>query len=138
MRVFAKYILRSIKKSPIQPILILLTLTVAVATLVSGAKVVIQLDREQKQSAASTYGYDLSVALSSKSDSRILLTEEVKRVIGGGGDVLGEFGLKGYISTDSESRLIEICAVDIAEADKFHKFRFIEYETIDIRVIVSS
>lgn len=138
MRVFTKYILRSIKKSPIQPLLILLTLTVAVATIISSAKIMIQLDREKRHTDAINYNYDLSVTSSAQSDIGILIPDEIERVIGDGGEVIGEFHFRGYAPDLEIDGLFEMCAVDLAAADEFYGFRFKEYGEIRESTLKSS
>ena len=138
MRLFTKYIFKSIKRSPLQPLLILLTLTIAVATLISSAKIIIQLNREISQEVASTYHYDLAVSLSAKSDSRILIAEEVQNAIGDGGVVLGEFSLTGTSPNTNADTLIDICATNILAADDFYQFRFTAYGTITDKTLAHS
>ena len=138
MRLFTKYIFKSIKRSPLQPLLILLTLTVAVATLISSAKIIIQLNREISQEAASAYHYDLAVSLSAESDSRILIAEEVQNAIGEGGVALGEFSLTGTSPNTHADTLIDICATNLLAADEFYQFRFTEYGTITDKTLARS
>ena len=131
MRVFVKYVLRSIKKSILQPLFILITLSVAVATMLCSVKVLLQFDREKQYEAETAFNYDLSVSVAPESDVRILITEEVERVLGDVGVALGEFHLKAaapeLVDLDA---LFELCATDLYEADRFYNFRFTEYGEI--------
>ena len=138
MRVFLRYILRSIRRSPIQPIMILITLTVAVATLLSSAKIMIQLGREYEQRVSASDYYDLRVTLSAESDTRILLADEIERVIGESGEVIGEFALTGVTDGIRGDELVTLCALDLEEADAFYKFRFTEYDEITESTLSSS
>ena len=138
MIVFFRYILRSIRRSPIQPIMILITLTVAVATLLSSAKIMIQLGREYDQRVSASDYYDLRVTLSAESDTRILLADEIERVIGESGEVIGEFALTGVTDGIRGDELVTLCALDLEEADAFYKFRFTEYDEITESTLKSS
>ena len=130
MRVFVKYVLRSIKKSILQPLFILITLSVAVATMLCSVKVLLQFDREKQYESETAFNYDLSVSVAPESDVRILITEEVERVLGDGGVALGEFHLKAAAPELDLDALFELCATDLYEADRFYNLRFTEYGEI--------
>lgn len=138
MRVFARYILRTAKKSPAQPILILITLAIAVATLLTSVKLLIKIKEDHATELAVKQACDITVSLSAESEARILFPDDVERIIGEGGKVLGEFSLSGVTRAGGEAELFTVCATDILKADDFYRFRFTDYGKITERELKSS
>lgn len=138
MSVFARYILRTAKRSPAQPVLILITLAIAVATLLTSAKLLIKIEDDRAAELDVKQACDITVSLSSESEARILFPDDVERVIGEGGKVLGEFSLTGVTRASGEPELFAVCATDILRADDFYRFRFTDYGEITERELNSS
>ena len=106
--------------------------------MISSAKIMIQLDREQRHSYNTRYNYDLSVTSSAESDVGILITDEIERVLGDGGEAIGEFHFRGYAPDLEIDGLFEMCALDLKEADEFYNLRFKEYGEIRESTLKSS
>ena len=128
MTLLLKHILRSIKKAPLQPIIILITLTIAVSTFICAAKLSVNvLNEEAAMKHTDTFISDITIKLSKSDDVRLLFEDDTRDVIGDDGKVLGEFALTALTKKDGKTSLIKICAADIIEADDFYNFRFCEY-----------
>ena len=128
MTLLFKHILRSIKKAPLQPIIILITLTLAVSTFICAEKLAINvLNEEAAMKHTDTVISDITVKLSKSEDVRLLFADDTKDVIGEDGKVLGEFVITAITKKDGKNALIKICAADIKEADDFYSFRYCEY-----------
>jgi hypothetical protein len=73
MKIYLKHILKSFQKAPLQPILVILTLIISTATLITAVKISFAITEEYSQYRnADNYVSDISVKLSSKSEERIL------------------------------------------------------------------
>lgn len=131
MKLFVKHITRSIKKSPLQPILIILTLIVATTTFIVATKMAINMQKESGNGKnLDNYICDISVKLSGTDDVRMLFADDAKRVIGDAGEILGEFSLSGIVNMNGVRELEGICAANIKNADEFYNFKFTEYGKI--------
>jgi len=136
---FLKHIYRSIKKSPLQPIIILITLTLAVATFITSVKICINVAKETAiYKNTDHYICDITVKPSKSDDIRLLFVEDCKEIIKDEGMVHGEFNLTALKNTDESSELIDVSAADLLSADRFYKFKFIEYGKITDRNINQS
>lgn len=131
MKLFLKHILRSIKKFPLQPIIIILTLTLATATFISATKICINVLHEEKVlKHTDNFISDITVKLSKSDDVRLLFDDDAKEIIGDEGKVLGEFVITALVNHNNKNNLIKVCASDIENADDFYGFRFLEYGNI--------
>ena len=140
MKLFLKHIIRSIKKSPLQPIIILITLIVAVTTFVTVTKLAYK-EHQHYNSGESTA--DITVKLSQSDDVRILFIEDAQSIVGEEGNVQGELELTALINTDSGNDFFEICATDFYTAPDFYDFKFTEYgeiteKNVNTSIIISA
>ena len=144
MNLFTKHLLRSIKKSPFQPIIILLSLTVSVLSLIASTKMVINVCREHEHRASMVdYVGDITVKPSSTDESRIMFKDDAEELIGENGSVLGQFTVTGLISLEDGNDLVTLHAADLLEADEFYDLKYlssakISKENLDKTVIISS
>lgn len=144
MKIYLKHILNSIRKAPLQPILVILTLIISTATLITGVKISFGITEEfSKYRNSDNYVADISVKLSSKSQERVLHKKELQKLIGNGGEVLGEFTLTGIVSNGKENEYIDISAVDLEEANAFYDIKYFEYrsftdESLSRSIIISN
>ena len=121
MRLFLKHILRSIRKAPLQPLIILLTLTIAVATLLTTVKMSVATieEAEYKKRRVDTSS-DITVKLSKSDEIRILFKDDAERIIGEDGSVLGEFSLTALAVGKEEKKPVTIVATELRDADSFY------------------
>lgn len=128
MSIFGKHIFRSIKRSPIQPLLIVLTLMIATAASIMSTKTFLKIrDKLIEEEGVDNYVSDITVTLSSRSDLRILFEDDLKSVVGERAEVLGEFALDGVCSGGEEREFIKFAATDFERADAFYKLKFTDY-----------
>ena len=131
MKLFFRHILRSIKKSPLQPIIILFTLIVSVATFITASKLAINVYKENLHyKNVDNYTCDITVKLSKSDDVRILFPDDAKSIVGSDGKVQGEFGLTALVNKNERSELVGICATDFYTANDFFDLKFTEYGEI--------
>lgn len=128
MRIFWKHIFRGIKRSPLQSLLIVITLIISTAAFVVSAKSFFVIrERFERSSGTDNYISDITVSLSSASELRILFEDDLCDVVGSSGEVLGEFALSGLHVSGEEKRIVKFYAVDFEKADAFYKFKFTDY-----------
>ena len=157
MNLYLKHVRRSIKTSPLEPLLIILTLAISIAALIIAVAVATTMGKEQKhlRNDNNLVG-DITVKCSSSDNVRLLFEKDVSDIVGERGVVLGQFTLGAAVknekpkSTDKknskndkedkkeEIRRIEICATDLVAADRFRKMKFIEYGGFDEKNLNSS
>ncbi|MBR5140510.1 MAG: ABC transporter permease [Clostridia bacterium] len=139
MRLFIKHILRSIKKAPLQPIIIFLTLTLAISSLICAEKLFVNIAREESLTKRSNnYTADITVKLSKSDDVRLLFDDDAKEIVADSGKVLSEFGITALTKRDEKNTLIKIVASDLKASDDFYQFRFYEYGNITNKNLNSS
>lgn len=121
MRLFLKHILRSIKKAPLQPLIIILTLTIAVATIITATELseTVINDLSYKKTARDSSS-DITVRLSKSDKVRILFKDEAERIVADNGSVMGEFHLTALTDCENESSLVSIVATELERADDFY------------------
>lgn len=125
---FLKHIYRSIKKSPLQPIIILITLILSVSTFLTAVKIAINVAKETAlYKNVDNYLCDITVKPSKNDDVRMLFTEDAEDIIGDAGIVLGEFNLSALYTRDDYSELVDISAAELLKSDAFYQFDFYEY-----------
>ena len=128
MRIFWKHIFRSIKRSPLQSLLIVITLMIATASLLISVKSFFAIrDDLAAKEGVDNYVSDITVKLSARSELRILFEDDLTDAVGDFGKVLGEFALEGLCEKNGERRAVKLYAVDFKKADAFYKFKFIDY-----------
>lgn len=144
MRLFIRHILRSIRKSPLQPLFIVLSLAIAVTALSLSVRTALEI-REvyAEKNGADNYVCDLTVRPSAKSGIGLILDRDVREAIGERGSILGEFELSVTTDVEGEKRLDRLIAAPLTEADRFFGFRYSEYgeftrEELSSSIILSS
>ncbi len=127
MRLFLKHILRSIRKSPLQPLIILLTLTIAVSTFITTFKMSLSTINEiEYKKGRVDKSSDITVRLSKSDEVRILFKDDAERIIGEGGSVLGEFSLTALTDSENGKKPIDIIATELEYADNFYSLSLTE------------
>ena len=141
---FLKHIFRSIKKSPLQPIIILLTLILSVTTFLAATKIAINVIKETNHYKTEfDYVGDITIKPSKNDDVRFLFVEDAEEIIGNDGIVHGEFKLSALLRNGDSLELIDVSAVDFEQTDKFYQLKYYEYgeftkENINNSIILSS
>ncbi len=131
MSIFGKYIFRSIKKEPLQPLMIIVILSLCVAVMIVSVSLPLGLYLESVNSkGVDEWTADMSVTLKATSDVRFMFEEEIRDAVGDRGEVLGEFPLSGFVFSGKDRKHIDIGVFDLERADKFYEFRFTEYGKI--------
>ena len=125
MKLFFKHLLRCIKKSPLQPVVLLFTLILSFALCVSCFSTRAALTEEEKISVKETLGdADLKISLSSSTASRFIFEDEIKDILGENIRSTGHYDL--IVSLDSKEMSFA-AAVDFSEISNFFSFEFSEY-----------
>ena len=125
MRLFFKHLKESIKRRPLQPIVLLLTLTVAVGVCIMSLGLSESFDTECRSATAAEYGSaDMTVTLNSESKSRFMFVDEVEKILGEMADVVGTYEVPMlYGNTDAVFGV----AVDLFSVQDIFNFSFSEY-----------
>ena len=128
MILFCKHIVRTIKRAPWQPLLILLTLTLSVAVSVTAFRFYGIFSQNAKQNRESyTTSGDILITPSHESTLRMLFCEDAVDTVGDRGKVLGEYALTFFHDGENGQKLISGSAVDLVSADRFYDFSYVEY-----------
>ena len=92
MKLFFKHLLRSTLKKPLQPILLTLTLALAVMASIFTLTLERMIDDENSALQAVTYGSaDLTVTLDGASTSRFMFVKDAEQILGESAKVAGAF-----------------------------------------------
>lgn len=129
MRILGKHIFRSIRKHPLEPIMIVITVMLCVAVTVLSVALPININQNARAGVTSDeWTPDLVVSMKASSDRRILFDGDVNNVVEGLADYLGEFSMTGFTSLgDAEKIQANIGAFDLARADTFFGIRYLQY-----------
>ena len=126
--IFLKHIWRAIRRAPLQPLLILFTITLAVAiSIVAFRAPELYTNHAKKAIGTDSDLGDLIVTTRGNSDTRFLFTKEIESLLGEDGTALGEFRLTGFFKYQNQTELLSISAVDFLEADAYYLFHYLEY-----------
>ncbi len=144
MKYFFKHLLRTIKAFPIQPILILLTVTLSVAVAVTAVRTE-GMFSEHAEARADQEGRlgDLIITVPGDSEVRMLFSEDAEPIVGERAQILGEYTLTAYYTDASGGHLLSVSSVDLAAADAFFDFSYTEYgrftaQELDRSIMLSS
>jgi len=128
MRVFLKHILRSIRKHPTQPLLIIVAVALSVCVGVTAFCFRdVFLDRENEVQSQKSAKGDILITLSKNSEERMLFYDDAKDIVRDRGKVLGEFAFVAFCGEKNDSSLVSVSACDLEAADEYFKFKYAEY-----------
>ena len=83
MKLFLKHLFRSMRQRPLQPILLILSLSLAIATAIFNYSIEEALDEETKIAQAEGYGSsDLLIELTGSSKSRFMFASDINELLG--------------------------------------------------------
>lgn len=126
MKLLLKHILRSIGKKPIQPIIIILTLALSMATAIFAFSISDTMDREIRATQTAKYGNaEFSISVGNTSNSRFLFADDVKDVLGSSAAAVGCYELP-FILDGTENTTIAV-ATELERVEDVFNIAFSEY-----------
>ena len=129
MKLFFKHLLRSTLKKPLQPILLTLTLALAVMASIFTLTLERMIDDENSALQAVSYGSaDLTVTLDGASTSRFMFVKDAEQILGESAKVAGCFSLP--LTMGEQKNAVSGVAVDFSQIERIFDFSFIEYGTL--------
>ena len=139
MKFFWKHIWRSVRRAPLQPLFILLTVVCSVAVAVTALRLSVAFTGHSEKIAGENQLLgDLLISMRGDSNVRMLFREDAQELIGDKGDVIGEFRLSGFAERGEEDLFVSVSAVDLEKTDAFYQFVYTEYDTFTRENIDSS
>lgn len=137
MKLFFKHLLRSTAKKPLQPILLVITLTLAVMSAVFSFSLGNAIERETLSAQQKTYGSaHVTVTLDETSASRFMFVRDAERILGGSAEVAGSFDLP--LTMGEEKKAVSAVAVDFSQIERIFSFSFTQYGVLTESAIPSS
>lgn len=127
MRLLWKHLIRRILRAPYQPILILLTVAIAVASVVTAFRMGDVFAEHGKKNASRNVALgDLTVSVRGDSRLRMMLEDDVRPLLGEGDKVCGEYATTVFWSQSGVMRSTPAAAVDFVSADRYFDFQYRE------------
>ena len=124
MKLFFKHLLRSTLKKPLQPILLTLTLALAVMASIFTLTLERMIDDENSALQAVTYGSaDLTVTLDGASTSRFMFVKDAEQILGESAKVAGCFSLP--LTMGEQKNAVSGVAVDFSQIE-YGRFVFVK------------
>ncbi len=128
MKLFFTHLLRSIKKHPLQPFILILTVALSVAFCMSAVSLRNAIFLENHGSMAAEYGSaDITVTVGSGSQSRFMLAERANALLSEKGKAVGCFD---FILSHEGGDRIFCAAADFYTVGEIFDLSFIEYESV--------
>lgn len=126
MRLILKHLARSIGRKPLQPIILILTLTLSIATTIFAFTIDDMIDDDVKASQALKYGdASFMVSVGNSSDSRFLFADDVTDVLGESAKVAGLYELP-LILDGTEDTTIAV-ATELDKISDVFDIEFLKY-----------
>ena len=129
MRLFLKHLFRDIFKKPLQPAILILTITLSVAacvfSLTMGELVAEEFSSVQKASFGSA---DISISPNSTSKTRFIFADDAERLLDGRGKAVGSFELPMFFG--EQKKVAFGVAVDFLDVGEIFDIEFLEYGTV--------
>lgn len=134
MRIFGKHIFRSIKKEPVQPVMIILIVTFCVAVMLLSIALPVNIYMNEKKSlTVDQWTADITVSLKSTGGASLIFEEDIKSIVAGKARVIGEFSLTGFSAlrgNGEEKTQVRLGAFNLVDADRFYEIKYTEYGKI--------
>jgi hypothetical protein len=129
MKLFFKHLLNSIKKRPLQPLILVLTIILAVTVCAVSISLGARVSKEVAKSAMVRNGdSDFVVKVSSTSTSRFMFAEKAESILDGKARVSGIYELPVFLGEEKQTYFAS--AIDFKDDSVLH-LEFIEYQTIN-------
>ncbi len=126
MSLFFKHLLQSIKRKPLQPFIMILTLCLAVFMAVSALSLKELLVQEATLSRAAQYGSaDLTVTLNGNSKSRFMFEKDAEALLGDAATVVGTYEL--LLTHPEGGAPVFAVASDLHDVGRIFDLRFTAY-----------
>ena len=101
MNMFGKHIFRSIKKEPVQPLMIIMIVSLCVAVIILSVALPLNIRQNERMSKQiDEWSGDLLITLKSSSNVRLMFKEDFESALEGKAIALGEFTLTGFSQLD--------------------------------------
>lgn len=141
MKLFLKHIARTVRRSPIQPLLILFTVILSTAVAVTAFRMLFLFEDITTQSAKdeSAFG-DMIVSMHGDSDVRLLFYDDVESTLGKDISVqsFGEYSFTAFYQTQDGTKALSVSGANLEQADAYFRFPFLEYGTFTEQNLRSS
>ncbi len=126
MKLFFKHLFRSIGHKPLQPLILVLTLSIAITACTLALSIKRALVEEARVSQSSQYGRaEMTVSLNGESKYRFMFASDANRLLGERGYAVGAYEM---ILSLGESDATYVCsAVDLYEINKMFDLSFTSY-----------
>ncbi len=126
MKLFFKHLGRSIVKKPLQPVILIVTLMLAIIVSIFSFSLRDSMEEEIARGQELKYGASqITIGLNANADSRFMFADEAEKVLGGDGVAAGTFELPLMVGQDQKT--VFGVAVDFDEIGKIFDFTFTEY-----------
>ncbi len=126
MKLFFKHLFRSIKKRPLQPIILTLTLMLAVVACCASLITKEYMKEESNGSQLAQYGNaDISITLNATTKSRFMFVEDVEKILGESGKVSGTYELLLFMG--EQQKTVFGIATEFDKIGNVFDLEFIEY-----------
>ena len=127
MRLLLKHLLRCVRRRPLQPVILVLTLALAITTAAFAFTLEDTLNSEASAKQAAKYGSaDITVGLSASSESRFIFAKDAEELLGDNVRVSGAYELPMVANGDT----ILGVAVDMHTVNRIFKTAFTAYGTL--------
>ena len=128
MKLLFKHLWRTFKRAPWQPLLIILTVVLAVGTGVVAFRLSeVFFVRAEAIADEETALGDITVTASSDRAVGFLVSSDAEELVGSRGRVFGDMVLVGRAKECEEGSLVAVSAGDFEAADRYFEFNFYEY-----------
>ncbi len=125
MKLFFKHLLKSTKKRPLQPLILLVTLVLSVTVMCSVLTLHSAISDERYLMEEARLGRaEIEISLSSSSDSRFMFAEDAVRIVGENAKVSGYYEV---ILSVGEEGIVSAAAVDYDTVSDIFDIEFTEY-----------
>lgn len=129
MKLFFKHLARSIVRKPLQPIILVLTMMLAVAVSIFSFSMREGLNEEVARKQAAKYGNaQITVSLSGTSQSRFMFADDAEKLLDGKGDAVGCFELPLLLGEEKKTAFG--VATDFYEIGKVFDLTFYQYGNV--------
>ncbi|MBR1983765.1 MAG: ABC transporter permease [Clostridia bacterium] len=126
MKLFFKHLKNSIKRKPIQPLILILTLALAMVVITACINVGIFINGETDERQVVEYGTaDFTVSLNATSKSRFMFSDKAEEILENKAKVVGLYDLPVYFSQTNQTAFG--VAVDFYDVEQVFEFEFIEH-----------
>ena len=127
MRLLCKHVLRATRRAPLQPILVCLTVMLAVVLSVTAFSLADYFgDHAAMSKKAQTELGDLVITARTDSEAHLLFVEQAEAVLAERAEVMGDFSLSAVLVGEASTPW-RISAVDLEKCDTFYRFSYLSY-----------